>query len=108
MTLLAYRDSKRGGLAILTYDRLSALTGVSRHRVADAITLLYQMNLISFRQAAFSETDDRTNRYLIRGVGSYWDALDEEVIASKPRAPTAPNRSKQGIDAANKFVRGES
>ncbi|VXC38488.1 conserved hypothetical protein [Pseudomonas sp. 8BK] len=103
MTLLAYRDGNRGGLAILSYDRLSQLTGVGRHQIADAITMLYHMDLISFRQADYSETKDRTNRYLVRGIGSYWDALSDATVAGKIEKKVAARPSKAAVAAANQF-----
>jgi len=104
IALLAYRDSNRGGIAMLSYDRLALVTGVKRHHIADAITRLYDLRMISFRQGDFSEASDfsRTNRYLVRGLGIRWAKADEfdmpQISLHKDR-PTAAD-----IAAANRFV----
>jgi hypothetical protein len=57
------------------------LTGVPRSAISPAITLLLEMNLISFRSGSFTVSDDqdfdRTNRYLIKGLGLRWVPLTE-------------------------------
>ncbi|WP_038997927.1 hypothetical protein [Pseudomonas putida] len=86
IAILASRD--RRGIAIISYDRLSVCTGVPRHHIADAITRLYDMGLISFRPGEFHSENqfDRTNRYLVRGLGTRWTALEEE----KPQVRSGP------------------
>lgn len=104
VALLAYRDSNRGGIAMLSYDRLALITGVKRHHIADAITRLYDLRMISFRQGDFSEASDfsRTNRYLVRGLGVRWTKTDEFEI---PQSSTHKNRpGAADIAAANRFV----
>jgi len=90
IAILAFRD--RRGIATISYDRLSAYTGVPRHHIADAVTRLYDMRLISFRPGEFrSEHEfDRTNRYLVRGFGTRWSALEEE----KPAPRSGPARQR--------------
>ncbi|GLH41373.1 hypothetical protein RS3R6_03120 [Pseudomonas atacamensis] len=104
IALLAYRDSNRGGIAMLSYDRLALITGVKRHHIADAITRLYDLRMISFRQGDFSEASDfsRTNRYLVRGLGVRWTKADEFEL---PQSASHKNRpSAADIAAANRFV----
>ncbi|MBR7200324.1 winged helix-turn-helix transcriptional regulator [Pseudomonas sp. 14A] len=104
IALLAYRDSKRGGIAVLSYDKLVLITGVKRHHIADAITRLYDLRMISFRQGNFSEESDfsRTNRYLVRGLGVHWPQADEFEIPQSSAHKSRP--SAAGIAAANDFV----
>lgn len=92
LALLAFRDRNRNGLTILSYTKLAMITGVGRHLIGDAITHIYQMELISFRQADFSGNDpDRTNRYLIKGLNIAWTALAQEypAIGKNPRTRRA-------------------
>lgn len=108
IAILSYRSKNRAGIAQLSYDKLSEITGVPRYRVADAITKLYAMDLISFRQGDFRDLDpmDRTNRYLVRGLGSYWpeeDAEQADLAADAPAAPSKP--SKAAVKAAVDFVK---
>lgn len=104
IALLAYRDSNRGGIAMLSYDRLALVTGVKRHHIADAITRLYDLRMISFRQGDFSEESDfsRTNRYLVRGLGIHWPKADE--VEMPQGSPHKSRPSAAGIAAANSFV----
>jgi hypothetical protein len=104
VALLAYRDSNRGGIAMLSYDRLALITGVKRHHIADAITRLYDLRMISFRQGDFSEASDfsRTNRYLVRGLGVRWTKADEFEIPQSSTHKTRPGAAD--IAAANRFV----
>ena len=76
--ILAYRDKSQAGIATISYDAISSATSVPRHHIADSITQLYQMNLISFRQGDYKSLDamNRTNRYLVKGLGSYWPEAD--------------------------------
>lgn len=90
--ILAHRDKTPSGIATVSYDTLSSTTGVPRHHVADAITKLYQMDLISFRQGDYTNLDatDRTNRYLVRGLGSYWHTASIAADVVSEEAPSAP------------------
>lgn len=106
IAILSYRDRSRAGIARLSYDALSNITGVPRYRVADAITKLYDMNLISFRQGDFRDLHpmDRTNRYLVRGLGSYWPEEDAEQ-ADLVGAPAVPGTLKKvELKAAVDFI----
>lgn len=105
IAILSHRDRTRAGIATLSYDKLSIITGVPRYRVADAITKLYDMELVSFRQGDYRDLSpmDRTNRYLVRGLGSYWpveDAAEEPLAASAPATPSKPPKTavKTAID----------
>lgn len=105
IAILAHRDRSRAGIATLSYDKLSIITGVPRYRVADAITKLYGMELISFRQGDYRDLNpmDRTNRYLVRGLGGYWPVEDAaEAMANTLTLPSKP--SKTALDAANDFM----
>lgn len=103
IALLAYRDSNRGGIAMLSYDRLALITGVKRHHIADAITRLYDLRMISFIQGDFSEASDfsRTNRYLVRGLGVRWTKADEFEV---PQSSAHSRPGAADIAAANRFV----
>ncbi|BCS42453.1 MULTISPECIES: hypothetical protein [Pseudomonas] len=92
IALIAMRskDGKDGhGLTVISYDRISDLTGIPRHSVSMAVTLLLEMNLISFRPGSYSEGDgqdfDRTNRYLIKGLNLRFRALEDETQVAKVR-----------------------
>lgn len=104
IALLAYRDSNRGGIATLSYDRLSLITGVKRHHIADAITRLYDLRMISFRQGDFSEASDfsRTNRYLVRGLGIHWTSFDEGEMSLS--TPHKKRLNEADVAAANSFI----
>lgn len=104
IAILAYRDNTRAGIATISYDKISSMTGVPRHHVADAITQLYQMDLISFRQGDYASFDamNRTNRYLVRGLGSYWPdntIPDSDVTTIAPLKP-----SKRNLQATLSFL----
>ena len=88
--ILAHRDNSRAGIATISYDTLSSITGVPRHHVAHAITQLYQMDLISFRQGDYKSLDamNRTNRYLVRGLGSYWP--ESMILEAAPLVSLQP------------------
>lgn len=93
--LLAYRDKR--GIATLSYDRLSSITGVPRHHIADSITRLYDMRLISFRPGDFNSPNefDRTNRYLVRGFNTRWPALEEAGAVEGPTSPKKMNHPSE-------------
>jgi len=92
LAIIGFRDSRRDGLAVISYDAISRYTNVPRYRVAEAITKLYDMNLISYRQADFTDSYDdidRTNRYLVKGLNLTWSARNlpiasGKVVAKKP------------------------
>jgi len=98
IAILASRD--RRGIAPISYDRLSACTGVLRHHMADAITRLDDMGLISLRPGEFHrELDfDDTNRDLAPGFGTRWSALDEEKTS--PQCGSARKRPSR-VDVAS-------
>lgn len=107
IALLAYRGRSALGIAILSYDKLSTVTGVPRYQVADAVTKLYDMDLISFRPGDFDDekAGDRTNRYLVKGLGGRWpstspgaSAADKADMDGSPSRPT-----KAELKAAEDF-----
>lgn len=107
LAILAFRD--RRGITTISYDRLATCTGVPRHHIADSITRLYAMELISFRPGEFRSEHqfDRTNRYLVRGFGTRWPALDEE----KPAPQSAAGRQRpslSGVASALAFVKPDA
>lgn len=63
------------------------------------------MELISFRQGDYRDLNplDRTNRYLVRGLGSYWPSEDAaEDMASTLPPPSKP--PKDALEAAIDFM----
>lgn len=63
------------------------------------------MELISFRQGDYRDLNplDRTNRYLVRGLGSYWPSEDAaEDMASTLPPPSKP--LKDALEAAIDFM----
>jgi len=92
LAIIAFRDSRRDGLAVISYNSIARYTDIPRYRVAEAITKLYDMNLISYRQADFTDNDDevdRTNRYLVKGLNLTWSARNlpiesRKVVSKKP------------------------
>ena len=104
LAILAFRD--RRGIATISYDRLATYTGVPRHHIADTITQLYAMELVSFRPGEFHNEHhfDRTNRYLVRGFDTRWPALEEE----KPPVRSAAvlrRPSLENVTSALEFVK---
>lgn len=106
LLLIGFRDKDRHGLAVISYSTISRLTGVPRHRVAESITALYDMDLISYRQADFNtitgEEVDRTNHYLVRGLNTTWASIQKQPQEAKKKLFTKP--SLQSIQAANAFA----
>ncbi|MEN5042906.1 MarR family transcriptional regulator [Pseudomonas koreensis] len=104
LTILAFRDKHRFGLTIITYDRINQSTGIGRHRVADAITMLYQMELISFRPGSFDDNDHaRINRYLVRGLDIPWTALNQaypDYKVSKKKSSSKPSKTELAVTKA--------
>lgn len=100
IAILSHRDRSRAGITRLSYDALSRITGVPRYRVADAITKLYDMDTISFRQGDFRNLEpmDRTNRYLVRGLGSYWPEADAEQDTLAVGTPKKPSKKELSAD----------
>lgn len=95
---LRNRDFPKGnGLTVISYDRIADLAGMGRHSVSPAITLLFEMNLISFRSGNYSEQDaqdfDRTNRYLVKGLNVRFGALEGalEIDEFKPLPSAQPS-----------------
>lgn len=107
LTILAFRDKHRFGLTIITYDRINQSTGIGRHRVADAITMLYQMELISFRPGSFDDNDHaRVNRYLVRGLDIPWTALNQAYPDYKvSKKKSSPKPSKKELAATKAFLK---
>ena len=92
--LLALRrkDVPKGdGLTVISYDKIAEHTGVRRHSVSPAITLLMEMNLISFRSGDPNPLDtldfDRTNRYLIKGLNLRYAEQAESHTSGTPKQP---------------------
>ncbi|MGO4308532.1 MarR family transcriptional regulator [Pseudomonas sp. KB_15] len=104
LTILAFRDKHRFGLTIITYDRINQSTNIGRHRVADAITMLYQMELISFRPGSFDDNDHaRINRYLVRGLNIPWTALNQaypDYKVSKKKSSSKPSKTELAVTKA--------
>ncbi|WEK29600.1 MAG: hypothetical protein P0Y58_22310 [Candidatus Pseudomonas phytovorans] len=94
------RDYPKGdGLTVISYDMIADYTGVGRHSVSPAITLLMEMNLITFRSGNHGGNDamdfDRTNRYLIKGLNVRYQGLTDDVSLHVPaaRGPAQPEQS---------------
>lgn len=105
LAILGFRDRHRNGLAVISYDAINRHTGVPRHRVGEAITKLYDMRLISYRQADFTDSDenmDRTNRYLVKGLHITWSGINIPITPAK----SAKKPSEKAIKATNSFVMG--
>lgn len=107
LALVGFRDRHRDGLAVISYTAIARYTGVPRYRVAEAITKLYDMNLISYRQADFTDSNDdeidRTNRYLVKGLNTTWTSLNQVSPVSKKTATAKPT---DRIKASIEFVAG--
>ncbi|WP_173891457.1 MULTISPECIES: helix-turn-helix domain-containing protein [Pseudomonas] len=89
---LRHRDFPKGdGLTVISYDKIAEYTGVKRHSVSAAITLLMEMNLISFRSGDPNTSDtldfDRTNRYLIKGLNLRYAEQAESNASGAPKQP---------------------
>lgn len=110
LTLLAVRDRNKNSLAVISYGQIALKAGIGRHLVADAITELYRLELISFRQGSFHADEesswDRTNRYLIKGLNISWTALSTELPPIQSAKKARPSKSE--IGAAVNFVADRS
>ncbi|MGG6349140.1 hypothetical protein [Pseudomonas putida] len=89
------------GLTVISYDKIAEYTDVGRHAVSPAITLLMEMNLITFRSGDPGGNDamdfDRTNRYLIKGLNVRYQGLSVATSTHVPaaRTPAQPLQSGQ-------------
>ncbi|WP_409313579.1 hypothetical protein [Pseudomonas putida] len=99
---MRHRDSPKGdGLTVISYDNIADRTGVGRHAVSPAITLLMEMNLITFRSGNHGGNDamdfDRTNRYLIKGLNVRYQGLTDDASPHAPaaRVPAQPEQTAQ-------------
>ncbi|MCE0969419.1 helix-turn-helix domain-containing protein [Pseudomonas sp. NMI4491_12] len=94
------RDYPKGdGLTVISYDNIADRTGLGRHAVSPAITLLMEMNLITFRSGNHGGNDamdfDRTNRYLIKGLNVRYQGLTDDRSPNMPaaRVPAQPKQT---------------
>lgn len=111
LVLLAERDSGTDpgeGLAIIGYTRIASLADIGRHQVSDAITMLLEMNLITFRTGDYRESEDvdfdRTNRYLVRGLNVRWQSADDEAAGAKLSKKKGKRPSQAEVKATNSFA----
>lgn len=87
------------GLTVISYDNIADRTGLGRHAVSPAITLLMEMNLITFRSGNHGGNDamdfDRTNRYLIKGLNVRYQGLTDDRSPNMPaaRVPAQPKQT---------------
>lgn len=101
LVICAYRDRKNSNIATISYDTISRLSGVPLHQIPSSLNRLYHLELISYKQADYYDLwvsmTDRTNRYLVRGLGDKWPAFNPEKKGVQPA-------SDAQIAAANGFV----
>lgn len=106
LVICAYRDRKNSNIATINYATISRQTGVPLHQIPSSLNRLYHLELISYKQADYydfwSNEQDRTNRYLVRGLGDRWPAFNPEGSAGA--SGKSAKASKAQISAANKFV----
>jgi len=103
LVLCAFRNRNNFNIATINYSTISRLSGVPMYQIPSSLNRLYHLELISYKQADYYEpgnTDqDRTNRYLIRGLGDKWPAFNPEKSTGK-----SGKASKAKVAAANEFV----
>lgn len=103
LVICAFRDRKNSNIATINYTTISRQSGVPLHQIPSSLNRLYHLELISYKQADYyefwSNEQDRTNRYLVRGLGDKWPAFNPEKNGGKPA-----NASKAQVAAANEFV----
>ncbi|WP_447649152.1 hypothetical protein [Pseudomonas abietaniphila] len=101
LVICAYRDRKNSNIATITYSTISRLSGVPLHQIPSSLNRLYHLELISYKQADYYDLlismTDRTNRYLVRGLGDKWPAFDPKKTGGK-------QASAAQVTAANEFV----
>ena len=106
LVICAYRDRKNSNIATINYATISRQTGVPLHQIPSSLNRLYHLELISYKQADYydfwSNEQDRTNRYLVRGLGDRWPAFNPEGSAGA--TGKSAKASKAQISAANKFL----
>lgn len=106
LVLCAYRDRKNSNISTINYATISRQTGVPLHQIPSSLNRLYHLELISYKQADYYEfwnnAQDRTNRYLIRGLGDRWPAFNPGGSAGGTGKPV--KASKAQISAANGFL----
>ncbi|WP_369988848.1 hypothetical protein [Pseudomonas xanthosomatis] len=102
LVICAFRSSKNSNIATINYSTISRLAGVPIHQIPSSLNRLYHLDLISYKQADYYDLGnqmDRTNRYLVRGLGDRWPAFNPDRSNGKPSKP-----SKAKVAAANSFV----
>ncbi|MDX9668622.1 hypothetical protein QMK50_27125 [Pseudomonas sp. P5_152] len=103
LVICAFRDRKNFNIATINYATISRLAGVPIYQIPASLNRLYHLELISYKQADYYEPgnaeQDRTNRYLIRGLGDRWPAFNPERSSGRSSGP-----SKAKIAAANEFI----
>ncbi|MBC3455903.1 MULTISPECIES: hypothetical protein [Pseudomonas] len=103
LVICAFRSKDNFNIATINYSTISRLAGVPMHQIPGSLNRLYHLELISYKQADYYEPgnteQDRTNRYLVRGLGDRWPAFNPERLAGKPT-----KASKAKVAAANEFV----
>lgn len=105
LVLCAFRNRRNFNIATVTYRTIAAKAGVPLHKISKVLNRLYAQDLIAYKQADYYEQNsslgDRTNRYLVRGLGDSWPAFNPDMVPKRPKAP-----SREEISAANRFAQG--
>ncbi|MFQ6575292.1 hypothetical protein [Pseudomonas sp. UM16] len=103
LVICAFRNKDNFNIATINYKTISRYAGVPIHQIPSALNRLYHLELISYKQADYYEPgnneQDRTNRYLVRGLGDKWPAFNPERGNGKPTKP-----SKAKVAAAKEFL----
>nr|WP_288466196.1 hypothetical protein [uncultured Pseudomonas sp.] len=103
LVICGFRSKDNFNIATINYSTISRLAGVPMYQIPGSLNRLYHMELISYKQADYYEPGnnelDRTNRYLVRGLGDKWPAFNPEKATRKGR-----KASKAKVYAANQFV----
>ncbi|QOF85566.1 hypothetical protein [Pseudomonas sp. EGD-AKN5] len=85
LVIVAYRNRKNFNIATINYTTISLRSGVPKHLIPAVLNRLYANDLIAYKQADYYESAqaqaDRTNRYLVRGLGDRWPAFNPEKHA---------------------------
>ncbi|MEE1865382.1 hypothetical protein [Pseudomonas auratipiscis] len=103
LVICAFRNKDNFNIATINYSTISRLAGVPMYQIPGSLNRLYHLELISYKQADYYELgnteQDRTNRYLVRGLGDKWPAFNPLNQAGK-----GGKASKAKVAAANEFV----
>lgn len=80
LVIVGFRDRRNFNITTINYTTIASKAGVPKHQIPAVLNRLYASELIAYKQADYYESSqaqaDRTNRYLVRGLGDRWPAFN--------------------------------